>query len=133
MHLQMLYRHFSSAVQVMLQEQIQEWYVQAFAVIESGTTGAIALADEPEAAEAVLSEEAETPQDSHRKQHKVAPPSNTRRCFVLPVELLRDRILRVCSPRPRDATMFAGSMDVQCQDVMPVAWPACKESMIYAG
>ena len=55
----------------MVQEQIQEWYVQAFGQVESGTTGAIALADEPDAAEASLDEAAETPKDTHRKQQKV--------------------------------------------------------------
>lgn len=59
-----------------LQEQVREWYVQAFAQIQAGTTGAIALADEADAAEATTPDEA-TPQtqpNSQTKQAKVSLP-----------------------------------------------------------
>lgn len=58
-----------------LQEQIQEWYVQAFAQIQEGTIGAIALADEADAAEAASDEGTDTPQDMQRKLQKVLWPS----------------------------------------------------------
>ena len=54
-----------------LQEQIREWYVQAFAQIQEGTTGAIALADEAEGVEAASDEGTDTTQDLKRKQQKV--------------------------------------------------------------
>jgi hypothetical protein len=54
-----------------LQEQVREWYVQAFAKIQEGTTGAIALADEAEGVEAASDEGTDTSQDLRGKQQKV--------------------------------------------------------------
>ena len=79
-----------------LQKQIQEWYVQGFGQLQSGTTGAIALADEADAMEAAHDEAAETSHDSHRKQHKVYTAQNTR-TLLGTCSQHGDKTLRVCS------------------------------------
>ena len=100
----------SSPLQCMVQEQIQEWYVQAFGQVENGTTGAIALADEPDAAEASLDEAAEMPQDSHRKQQKVLSPIFGS-SWALLGEQHEQHCYGLCRPLVWHAKMLTGRLD----------------------
>lgn len=54
-----------------VQAQIREWYLQAFAQIQAGTTGAIALADEADGEDATPDKGADASSDQQRMQQKV--------------------------------------------------------------
>ena len=54
-----------------VQVQIRDWYLQAFAQVEAGTTGAIALADEADGEEATPDKAADASSDWQRMQQKV--------------------------------------------------------------
>lgn len=54
-----------------LQAQIREWYLQAFAQIQAGTTGAIALADEADGEDATPDKGADASLDQQCMHQKV--------------------------------------------------------------
>ena len=54
-----------------VQAQIREWYLRAFAQIQGGTTGAIAVADEADGEEATPDKAADGSSDWQRMQQKV--------------------------------------------------------------
>ena len=54
-----------------MQAHIREWYLQVFAQIQAGTTGAIALADEADGEDATPDKGADASSDGQMMQQKV--------------------------------------------------------------
>ena len=54
-----------------VQAQIREWYLQAFAQVQAGTTGVIALADEADGEDATPDKGADASSDWQMMQQKV--------------------------------------------------------------
>ena len=56
-----------------VQAQVREWYLQAFARIQAGTTGAIALADGADGEDATPDKAADASLDRQQMHQKVGP------------------------------------------------------------
>ena len=65
-----------------MQAQLREWYLQAFARIQAGTTGAIAVADEADAEDATPDKGVDASTDRHMMQHKVGKDFDTAPAFM---------------------------------------------------